>query len=112
MNKFATRTLSHHPLTQAKLSLLLAIVLGLYFYSDNARAGTVLAAGLNHSLAVKPDGTLWAWGDNSNGEIGVGSTAIYFYPTQLASLSSVQSVSAASELLIRARKAVAAEETE
>jgi alpha-tubulin suppressor-like RCC1 family protein len=94
MNKLVTRTRSRDPLFQAKLSLLLAIVLGLYFHSVNAHAGTVLAAGLNHSLAVKPDGTLWAWGDKSNGEIGVGSTAPYYYPTQVASLSAVQSVSA------------------
>jgi alpha-tubulin suppressor-like RCC1 family protein len=29
-----------------------------------------IAAGLIHSLAVKSDGTVWAWGDNSNGQLG------------------------------------------
>jgi alpha-tubulin suppressor-like RCC1 family protein len=58
------------------------------------RASDTVAAGLNHSLAVKPDGTVWAWGDNSNGEIGVGSTAIYCYPAQVQGLSSMQSVGA------------------
>jgi alpha-tubulin suppressor-like RCC1 family protein len=33
-----------------------------------------IAAGTNHSLFVKTDGTLWAMGDNSHGQIGV-STA-------------------------------------
>jgi alpha-tubulin suppressor-like RCC1 family protein len=29
-----------------------------------------LAAGLFHSLALRPDGTLWAWGDNAGGQLG------------------------------------------
>ncbi len=32
-----------------------------------------IAAGLNHSLAVGNDGWLYAWGDNSVGELGVGA---------------------------------------
>jgi hypothetical protein len=51
-------------------------------------------AGVNHSLAMKPDGSLWAWGDNSNGEIGVGSVAPYYYPAQVPGISSAQSASA------------------
>ena len=34
---------------------------------------TKIAAGLTHSLALKSDGTLWAWGDNSAGELGDGT---------------------------------------
>jgi hypothetical protein len=60
MNEFVNGTRSRRLLSQAKLSLSLAIVVGLHFHSDNARAGAVVAAGLNHSLAVKPAGSLWA----------------------------------------------------
>src|SRR5579883_3170170 len=33
-----------------------------------------VAAGFTHSLAVKANGTVWAWGDNTYGELGFGST--------------------------------------
>ena len=34
---------------------------------------TRLAAGYEHSLAVKDDGTLWAWGSNGYGRLGIGA---------------------------------------
>ncbi|NTX12887.1 hypothetical protein HUA76_19000 [Myxococcus sp. CA056] len=38
-----------------------------------ARQGTVLA-GRNHTLALRSDGTVWAWGPNHLGQLGDGST--------------------------------------
>ena len=38
--------------------------------SDNTY--TAISAGTAHSLALKNDNTLWAWGDNSYGELGDG----------------------------------------
>jgi alpha-tubulin suppressor-like RCC1 family protein len=34
---------------------------------------TALAGGIWHSLALKNDGTVWAWGDNQYGELGNGT---------------------------------------
>ena len=36
---------------------------------------TAVAAGNEHSLALKSDGTVWGWGSNSNGQLGNGVTA-------------------------------------
>jgi alpha-tubulin suppressor-like RCC1 family protein len=41
----------------------------------------VVSVGAGHSCATKSDGTLWCWGSNSNGQIGVGTTLTAFSPT-------------------------------
>jgi len=33
-----------------------------------------IAAGNHHTVALKEDGTVWAWGRNSDGQLGDGST--------------------------------------
>jgi alpha-tubulin suppressor-like RCC1 family protein len=35
---------------------------------------SAIAAGGDHTLALRPDGSLWAWGNNSSGQLGNGST--------------------------------------
>jgi alpha-tubulin suppressor-like RCC1 family protein len=42
-----------------------------------------IAAGGFHSLAVKSDGTVWAWGMNTNGQLGDGSTLAKNAPVQV-----------------------------
>jgi alpha-tubulin suppressor-like RCC1 family protein len=42
-----------------------------------------VAAGRNHSLALKADGTLWSWGSNSSGKLGDAITIIRGTPAQV-----------------------------
>jgi alpha-tubulin suppressor-like RCC1 family protein len=43
----------------------------------------VVAAGGAHSLALRTDGTLWAWGYNSSGAVGDGTTEHRRWPTPI-----------------------------
>ena len=52
----------------------------------DASPGWRLAAGARHSLALDAKGQVWAWGDNSSGQLGVGSTRPVPQPTQVLGL--------------------------
>ncbi|MFC7671322.1 RCC1 domain-containing protein [Hymenobacter humi] len=56
-----------------------------------------VAAGWLHSVAVRTDGTLWAWGANYVGQVGAGfggSNSTFYAPVQLGTATTWQSVSA------------------
>jgi alpha-tubulin suppressor-like RCC1 family protein len=53
---------------------------------------TALAAGFAHSLALKSDGTVWAWGYNANGELGNGSTNNSGAPVRVTGLTGMTAV--------------------
>lgn len=48
----------------------------------------------NHQLALKSNGTLWAWGENGNGELGDGTNINKTYPIQIGSNSNWSFISA------------------
>ncbi len=50
---------------------------------------TAIAAGENHTFALKNDGTVWAWGDNSVGQLGDGTTTNSSTPVQLSGIADV-----------------------
>ena len=54
----------------------------------------VAAGGASFSLAVKNDGTVWAWGSNSSGELGDGTTMDRPTPGGVTGISGVVNVAA------------------
>jgi alpha-tubulin suppressor-like RCC1 family protein len=58
-----------------------------------------ITAGGYRGMAIKTDGTLWAWGRNSYGHLGLGDTTHRSSPTQVGALTSWSKVSAATGTL-------------
>jgi len=46
-----------------------------------------IASGAYHAMAIKTDGTLWAWGGNNFGGLGQGNTTNYSSPVQVGALT-------------------------
>jgi alpha-tubulin suppressor-like RCC1 family protein len=53
--------------------------------------------GLNHSVGLKNDGSLWAWGSNAHGQLGIGNNTNVNVPTQIGNSSNWQKISIGSE---------------
>jgi alpha-tubulin suppressor-like RCC1 family protein len=51
--------------------------------SANSIAIPQIMGGTNFTAALKEDGTVWAWGDNTNGQLGDGTTVAKGKPTQV-----------------------------
>jgi alpha-tubulin suppressor-like RCC1 family protein len=57
---------------------------------------TAVAAGQYHSIALKTDGTVWAWGYNKYGQLGDGTTTDSTTPVQISGLTDVTAIAAGS----------------
>lgn len=59
-----------------------------------------LKGGGEHLLAQKTDGTLWAWGKNTYGELGDGTTNFSYDPVEVGTDNDWQSVSVGEEFSV------------
>src|SRR3989339_660349 len=57
-----------------------------------ASATPQVSAGSNHRLALKSDGTVWAWGGNEYGQLGDGTTTNRKTPIQVSGISSITAI--------------------
>ena len=81
------------------VSLMIIVVLVASFVSlssvpvlASGDTGATVSAGSKHTMVIKTDGSLWAWGKNSNGELGDGTTENRVTPVKV--MDGVSSVSA------------------
>lgn len=53
-----------------------------------------VAGGTTHSLALRADGTVWAWGDNSSRQLGDGTTTMRLTPVPVSSIANAVAIAA------------------
>jgi len=61
---------------------------------QNLNNMTAIAAGAGHVIALKNDGTVWSWGSNNYGQLGIGTTTNQLLPVQILSLSGITAIAA------------------
>ncbi|MFB3851804.1 MAG: hypothetical protein ACE14Q_07775, partial [Acidobacteriota bacterium] len=56
-----------------------------------------ISAGVNFSLALKADGTVWAWGDNNTGQLGDGTYERSLIPIRVNGIKDIIAISAGAQ---------------
>jgi alpha-tubulin suppressor-like RCC1 family protein len=75
----------------------LCVLLGVFVSSIGVAHAAVVAAGIQHTVYVSPDGQVWTWGHNYSGQLGLGTDAsngIYASPMPVPGMSDVKAVAA------------------
>jgi alpha-tubulin suppressor-like RCC1 family protein len=54
-----------------------------------------VSAGANHSLALRENGTVWAWGKNADGQLGDGTFTTRLRAVKVVSLTGVKQIAGA-----------------
>ena len=65
----------------------------LFAFQANAQCWQSVTSGLTHSMGIKTDGSLWAWGKNDYGQLGDGTLINKYIPTQIGNATNWKTVS-------------------
>ncbi|MBK5286754.1 MAG: hypothetical protein JJE25_15290, partial [Bacteroidia bacterium] len=68
-----------------KIALLIVVML---IQESIASFAQTISGGAYHCLALCSDSTLQVWGNNSAGQLGIGSYTLYNIPVQVSAFSS------------------------
>ena len=77
--------------------LILCMIISITTFSAPAIATNtqpIISAGGSHSLALKGDGSVWAWGLNGDGQLGDGTIVTRVTPVAVSGLSDITAISA------------------
>ena len=66
-------------------------------------AVTQITLGIGDAYALRSDGTVWAWGFNQSGQLGIGNTLNIYQPVQVSGLTGVTQVSAGTGYVLARR---------
>jgi RHS repeat-associated protein len=82
------------PMKRGYLSyLLLAFCTSGSLHADPLSTSAV-SVGAHHGLALRSDGSVWSWGTNAIGELGLGTNSQSLSPKRISSLSNMAAISA------------------
>jgi len=87
----------------AKLLAAIVVLAGHGLTAESQDWATATAAN-NHTVAVKTDGTLWAWGSNQYGKLGDGTKTNRNSPVQVGSSKDWKAVTAYDEYTVAIKK--------
>lgn len=79
-----------------RIVLLLAACIP-YFTASAQPVGNaqlLISSGQGHTVALKTNGTVWAWGNNAYGQLGINSTVSQTVPVQVNALTNVLAIAA------------------
>jgi alpha-tubulin suppressor-like RCC1 family protein len=76
--------------------IILFVFIGFIFNTSVAQCWRTVSAGGGHTVAIANNGTLWSWGQNSAGQLGIGTSGftLQYTPIQIGTLNNWAFVSA------------------
>ncbi len=77
-------------------AILLTICSIAAFTSFAQKSWVKISSGVEFSVGLKSDGTIWAWGNNANGQLGIGNTTSKTLPVQIGTDTDWKTIDAGS----------------